>query len=695
MQGIQVLYVSPSVGMNGNGSKEQPFRGIREAQMAVRTMIASGMTGGITVIVGGGTYTIDEALRFGCGDSDAENCPVIYRNAEGEIPELVGGMFLTEWEPYGDGIWKAKVPQGVRFQTLYADGERVAKARMPASGYYHSISIDGDGRAGIGYREGEFPKGLAAEGIQAYIWPGGGEANWFAETIPVAAMDDIEHKILFKRPSCWGIGEGSRYYLQGSLTFLREPGQFHLDEKAGVLYYRPRIGTPLKQRVVAPLMTRLLDIQGDSEAQRVSGLTITGLTLICSDFYEDFRMMREEPGMDNAEPDENRNGIVYMRNVRGIEISHCVIRESGTCGVYLDRCAEEVRLVRNRIERVGHTGIYASGYAPGEGDFQDCIAPYQNKSHLITDNVITCGGELVGHGSGIVLYQCGDCDIAHNQISNMPRYGVSMKGLRYQVMPAKLWGTMVTWENHDSFLFTRNNRIRHNDLSNVMTDSQDGGIIESWGIGRGNVIHGNHLHHSGIHFSFGFGIYLDDASNDVEVTHNVLDHLYQTGEGKLWMAIFSKGIGNRIINNLITNNESECAIGTQEMVGESNRDIVMESNIVSNSGHMYCHVNWSEERLAFADRNLYWRGGEAPIVSGELPATSIGVSKVWGKLYAWESWRELQDGKFDAHTLIAPSGFVDEMNVDYRLVPESPAYKLGWEDIDFSKFGPRVKPNAG
>ncbi|MCM3630807.1 right-handed parallel beta-helix repeat-containing protein [Paenibacillus glycanilyticus] len=691
------IYVSGSGSDHGNGSKEQPFRSIREAQAAVRSIVKEGAAAGVTVIVRGGTYTLDEPLRFGCGDADAERCPVIYRSAEGETAEFIGGMVLTAWEDEGDGLWSARVPKGVKFHTLYADGRRISKARMPDSGYYRSQPLEEDGRAGIRYREGEFPDipHGDADGLQIYVWPGGGEANWFAETIPVADMDAGQRTIRFKRPSCWEIGEESRYYLQGSLAFLREPAQFHLDESAGVLYYRPRSESPWKEQVVAPLIGRILHIQGDSEEERASGLTFSGLTFVCTDFVEDFRMMREEPGMDNAEPDENRNGIVYLRDVQDIEISDSIIRNSGTCGVYLDRGVEGVRLLRNRVERVGHTGIYASGYAPGEGDFRDNLAPYRNKGHRIADNVITDGGELVGHGSGIVLYQSGDNEIAHNRIANMPRYGISMKGLRYQRMPSMLWETAVAWDNHYDFLYTRNNRICYNDLSNVMTDSQDGGMIESWGIGRGNVIHGNRLHHSGIHFSFGFGIYLDDATDDVEVTHNVIDHLYQTGEGKLWMAIFSKGIGNRIRNNLITNNESECAFGTQEMVGEYNRDIVIESNIVSNSGYMYAHVNWSGERLASADRNLYWRDGAAPLVTGELPFPSIGVSKVWGNLYAWESWRSLLEGKYDAQTLLAPAGFVDEAAGDYGLQPASPAYPLGWQDIDFSLIGPRMKPKEG
>ncbi len=684
-----LFYVSAESGnIAGNGSPEAPFLTIPAAQQAVREAIDGGHIGQITVYIGDGIYELAEPLKFGCGDADGERCRVTYCNVEGENPILLGGTALGGWEAWQDDIWRTSLPSGLRFQTLYAEGQRVLKARLPATGYFQSSVATGKEREGILFREGDLPEGLEAAGLQMYIWPGEGEWNWGAETIPVRQIDATTRFIELERLCTWGIGEGSRYYLQGSLDFLCEPGQFHLDEGAGMLYYRPWQGTPLEQKVVAPSMLRLIDIQGEDEKRRVSGLKFKGLTLACTDFYADYRMMKDEPGMDNVEPEEQRNGLVYIRNANDIEICSCVIRESGACGIFLDRCVEDIRLAGNDIERIGHTAVYASGYAPGEGEFAGATAANQNKGHIITNNRIKYGGELVGHGSGIVLYQCGACEISHNHISHMPRYGISLKGQRSQLMPRMLWGVPVTWENHWDFLFTRENRIRYNDISEVMTDSQDGGLIESWGIGRGNIIHGNRLHHSGIHFSFGFGIYLDDASDDVEVTHNVLDHLYSTGDGKLWMTIFSKGIGNRIMNNLMVDNaDAVCAIGTQEMVGEVNRDITVARNIIANSGHLYCFVNWSPERFRAADRNLFWRNGEACRITGELPGEPVGTNPVWGNEYEWEVWRSILDGKYDGGTLLESPGFMDAQAGDYRLLPSSPAYRLGWEDIDFSRIG--------
>jgi hypothetical protein len=216
-----------------------------------------------------------------------------------------------------------------------------------------------------------------------------------------------------------------------------------------------------------------------------------------------------------------------------------------------------------------------------------------------------------------------------------------------------------------------------------MEDSQDGGLIESWGVGKGNLIHGNYLHHCGIHFSFGFGIYLDDASDDFTVTNNILEGLYSTGKGTLWMLIFSKGVGNRIQGNmLISNPDAIAAFGTQEMAGEENKDIVIERNIIYNSGCLYYFVNWRADRFAAADRNLYWRNGRPCIVAGQLPLQPSGVDPLGRNEYDWAQWLTLLDGKFDSLSIIADPLFEKAEDGDYRLKPNSPANELGWSEID-------------
>ena len=45
----------------------------------------------------------------------------------------------------------------------------------------------------------------------------------------------------------------------------------------------------------------------------------------------------------------------------------------------------------------------------------------------------------------------------------------------------------------------------------------------------------------------------------------------------------------------------------------------------------------------------------------------------------------------ERHSVIADPLFVNPANDDYRLRPESPAFKLGFQPIDVAKIGPRQR----
>ncbi|MCR2806431.1 right-handed parallel beta-helix repeat-containing protein [Paenibacillus soyae] len=686
------IYVSPEGRDDQPGTKDAPFRTVGRAQGEVRAAIRGGLRSETTVYIRGGLYELESPLRFDGRDSGGDGSPVRYCAYPGETPVLVGGKQLTGWEPYRDGIWRARTEPGLRFHTLYADGRRVSQARLPAAGYFETDAAEEallneeTNRHGIRYREGDLPVDGDMTDATVFVWPGEGEWNWFSETKTVSSVDRANRRLTFATPATWSIGEGSRYYVQGSLQFLQAPGQYYQDAANGWLYYRPLSddADPNGQSIVAPRLKRLLEI-GDKDALGpAEHLVFSGLTLACTDFFEEYRMMD-----DNAERSEHREGLVYVNHAKHVRIEHCRLLMSGSCGIFLDAYASGIEIHRNDISRLGYIGISLNGFPPGKGPFRSAEESYTNRGHRITHNVIEDGGELIGHGCGIFLYQSGDNDISRNRITRMPRYGFSLKGMRYGTMPKEAYGISVTWDNHWDFLHSRNNRIACNDISAVMEDSQDGGMIEAWGPGRGNVIHANHLHDSGIHFSFGFGIYLDDAADDFTVTCNVIRRLYSTGQGKLWMLIFSKGIGNRIVGNLLVDNpHAISAIGSQEMAGEANKGIEISGNIVYNSGYLYYFVNYDNERFASADRNLYWRDGAPCLVAGELPLTPSGDDELDRHIYSLDAWRSLEYGKYDAATIVADPQFRTSGAFEYELRPHSPAYALGFKDIDFESIGP-------
>ncbi|WP_139995045.1 right-handed parallel beta-helix repeat-containing protein [Paenibacillus paridis] len=684
------------VAMDGNdkqsGSTNAPFRTIGRAREHVREYIEHGMDHNVNVYIRGGLYEQEAALRFDDRDGGKDGFWVRYSAFPGEEAVIAGGKKITGWTVFKGNIWAAKLDSGLTFHTLYAEGARVKQARLPASGYYETdlsstASNEQEARQGLFMREKDMPLEQDLSGTQVFVWPGEGEWNWFSELKSVAAVNRTERFAQFESSSTWPIGAGSRYYIQGHLSFLQSPGQYYFDQGESTLYYWPANdhADPNKQTVIAPMVTRLLDINGRSPEQTVRSLSFSRLTLACTDFFPEYRMMD-----DNVEQTEHREGLIYINHAEDIQIESCQIGFAGSCAIFLDHYAKSIAIEGNDINQFGYIGISLNGFAPGAGPFEYPEASYTNSHNRIANNHIQQGGELVGHGCGILLYQSGNNQITNNLIADLPRYGISMKGLRHKTMPSKLYGIDVTWDNHWAFLHSRNNLIAYNDISRVMTDSQDGGLIEAWGVGRGNVIDSNYLHDSGIHFSFGFGIYLDDAADDFTVTNNIITRLYSSGSGKLWMLIFAKGIGNRISNNLLVSNpDAIAAIGSQEMADEENKHIEIAGNIIYNSGYLYYFVNYSEERFAAADRNLYFRNGKPCLIGGCLPLPDRGDDPLGRKEYGFQEWRSISNGKYDKNTVFSDPLFIDAEMADYRLRPESPAYRLGWSSIDFSKIGPK------
>ncbi len=73
-----------------------------------------------------------------------------------------------------------------------------------------------------------------------------------------------------------------------------------------------------------------------------------------------------------------------------------------------------------------------------------------------------------------------------------------------------------------------------------------------------------------------------------------------------------------------------------------------------------------------------------PDKSGYLLVDDVCLQEI-EMLDEWKSWQALG---MDQHSLIADPLFVDAANDDYRLRPDSPAYKLGFQPIPFDKIGP-------
>ncbi|WP_308635303.1 right-handed parallel beta-helix repeat-containing protein [Paenibacillus silvisoli] len=488
----------------------------------------------------------------------------------------------------------------------------------------------------------------------------------------------------------WGIR-----YASAALT---GPGQWYLDEQAGELVYWPRSSDFSMANIAAPIIKDMFRLVGSSPSAPVRNIQIIGLQLQLTDTVKHFDYVDSIDFVNgNAEREETKHGLIYMENAESITVKNCRLMNAGVCGVWLNKHAQHNEIYGNWIEGSGLNGVYLTGWSFDQGPFTSAEDAYVNKFNRVSNNFIYDSGKFeLTRGSGIQLHQSGDNEISHNRIMKAPRYGISMKGDRYGVLEnhGSIYGIPVTRDNRYDFLYTRNNRIMFNDVSNVMMNSEDGAGIESWGAGTGNVYDHNCVHDfvNLNHWRNWFGgIYLDDCSDYMTVTNNIVYGIH----GGHAFGIMEKGIENRVFNNIIANNGLTWAIWMQEFA-EVSYGLKLGCNILFNNSttaiygfeHLregfagnpvYTSVYEGElpERIASFDHNLIYEPvGSTDVLMGDKNTVYL----------SYENWKAAYG--YDVHTIQGKDPlFVDAENGDFRLHPDSPALALGFTPIDQSLIG--------
>ena len=288
-----------------------------------------------------------------------------------------------------------------------------------------------------------------------------------------------------------------------------------------------------------------------------------------------------------------RQGLVFMENATQIEIIGCKIHSAATTGIWLNHAVDSVTIRGNWFEDIGYCGIFAYGFWPGaresyvKGPNTTAMDTYVNRNNTIDSNVIRNVGTMNYGAAGIWLFQSGNNTISRNLINRGPRNAVGLFGPHYVCLsvvnyskwrePAAtafnkalgggdrglydipVWGFDAMFPiNH-----ARNNTIIYNEFSNLVRDSCDPGLLESYGVGKGQRVIGNAIHDVSIPpkrwgradeaYSMGVQILFSDAQTHFsEYRDNVLYELNACSGGngamvKNWQETFENNlIGKRL-----------------------------------------------------------------------------------------------------------------------------------------------------
>ncbi len=559
-------YVAPSGHDTADGSQDNPFATVQQAQRAVRRLKQRGvLSSPVNIILRGGFYELSRPLVFGGGDFGTVRCPVVYRAERGQKVVLSGGRRIRGWVKLEGNHWVVSLPEVKAgrwyFRQLFADGRRLQRACLPAEGFYTTAGpltdyagqrkywghIDQYGhiisrrpevaflaRCGFRFRPGDiklWDNWRETEVLTYHRW----ECSW--QTI--RRIDLQTNNVYMNSPCRYPVGTFGahmRYRVENIRAGLTQPGRWYLDGEKGKLHYMARKGEdPRKELFVAPYISRLLVFKGGEQGRsKVSDEKQNDNKVACLRFKNiDFEYAQYKLGIYDIAP----NWPAEIRKYKPDFPAHP--RPGYTDSQAAPRCGEAVQFIEASYVsfyecRFNHLGAYAVKLGKGSShiSFVGCemydlggggviigfpvrsvskagIPPEDAPAYNTVSNCwIHSAGRVHPSAVGIMIAQAHNNIVSHCEINDLSYSGISS---------GWTWGHEKNYTNH--------NRIANNYIHNVARSLGDTAALYSLGRNEGSVYYENYLDDIvkgkgvvGVVDAFGF----DEGSDGFTVDRNVV-----------------------------------------------------------------------------------------------------------------------------------------------------------------------------
>lgn len=706
------FYVSSDGSDNNPGTFGLPFASLQRAREIIRK--SKKRSAAIKVLVRDGTYYLNGPLAFDPEDSGNEEAPITYAAYPGERVTLSGGRPIScTWTPHKNGIMMTPVPRGLYFTQLFINGKRKIRARYPnfdasqpgKSGYLlaagavapgirnpyagpdEDMTFSTQAPRGIRFDPVSFTKKKWANPQEAEIhiyqaayW---GNLQW-----KIKGIDFTDNVIWFGEGgqqigAKWSyspayLNERSRFFIENVFEELDAPGEWFLDKEKSVLYFYPEQDTDLRSALVeVPLLERAIEFAG-SEDNPVSHISLQGFRLAhtASTYLRPY----EVPSLSDWAI--HRGGSIFAEGTRSCSIEDCWFDAVGGNGVFVSNYNREFSVTGCKFTETGDSAICFVGDLAKTNGTQRAF-PYECRAN---NNLIHDCGFYGKQIAGIYISRSKRITVGHNLIYNMPRAGICIGD--------------GTWGGHV---------IEHNHTHDTVRETSDHGPFNAWGRDRGWSLAESHAPYTADHSldvweatvdamepvivrrnffdeKSGWGLDLDDGASNYEIYNNI-------SVGGISMKL-REGAYRKVYNNIwYLSKVAPCF-----HVGNNyNHDQYFNNITVMNPGNtrwpdgspwwpqMFYSIiappavgPWFDQ----IDKNCFFcANGEFQAVVDELRTEAGKRSPV---RYDFRGWQKLG---FDLNSVFADPLFVDPLNHDFRVRPESPALTLGFKNFAMGKWG--------
>ncbi|MGJ8643544.1 MAG: PDZ domain-containing protein [Luteolibacter sp.] len=647
------IFVSPAGNDANAGTKEAPVGSMAAAKAAAARFAGKEP---VTVHVADGIYYLPETLVFTPEDSGSEGKPVVYRavNEGGAI--LSGGSSLDlKWEPYQDGIFQAKTPEGLEIDQLFINGKNQRMARYP--------NYDPAKKA-------EPYQGFAADAFakkRAANWadPAGGYIHamhikqWGGYHYKITGKDakgEVTYEGGWQNNRKMGMHKQYRM-VENIFEELDAEAEWFHNAKSNTLYYMPVKGTDLNAAKVEVVRLRhLVEFQGTEKSPvehiGFQGFVVRHATRTFMDVKEpllrsDWAIYRggaflltgtEDVQILDTEFDQVGGNAIFVNNYnRNVLVKGCHIHDAGASGVCFVGDPDAARdplfeyHEKNDLAKIDRTVGPKTNNYPAESTVEDCLI------HGIGRTERQPAGVQISMAQGITVRDVSIYDTA--------RSGINI--------------SEGTWGGH---------LIERCDVFDTVLETHDHGSFNSWGRDR--------------FWRSDQGTSQKAIDEDPELpfldameTTTIRDSRWRCDHG--WDVDLDDGSTNYdIYNNLMLSNGLKLREGFRRHAW---------NNITVNNGlHPHVWYNGSKDQVY---SNIFMSPHKPARMT--TPYTKDGT-RVDSNFYAADEAAVMKISRklgWDKNSKFGDPMFVDPANGDFRVKDGSPALEVGFKNFPMDQFG--------
>lgn len=425
------IYLAGDGNDTGLGTQAAPLASLAGAMARIRSQIQAGEAGEkpITVWLRGGTYRLDCGFRIEA--SDALTVPLMFRAAHGEMVRLNGGRelpanafvpvvdaaILARLDPVARGLVlrcdlaqlglhqpSARQPHGFGFPDrpadpeLFIDDRPMPVARWPKSGALLTKTVPDQGT-----RTGEVPMRGATftcDDARVARWATARHAvchgqwgyDWAPSTVPVVSVDPDGGRIVLGSPSQYGVRTDKRFVMMHLLEEIGEPGEWYIDDDAGVLYVWPPCDLAEARIELSALSEPLISVRG------VRHVSFHNLIIECA------------------------RGTGVLLEGAGNRLVGCELRNLGGKAVTVS--GEDNGVIGCHVHDCGQGGVFLAG-----GD-RRTLTPAGN--FAINNHIHTFNRIVRTYRPGIQFDGVGQ-RASRNLIHDAPHFGIALGGNEHQI----------------------------------------------------------------------------------------------------------------------------------------------------------------------------------------------------------------------------------------------------------------------